>query len=57
MAFNKMKALTKLEEKHGVALGDGNKNDLACATFTDYIARDLRENLSQVLQSADGWKY
>ena len=45
IAFNKMKALCQLEERHGVALGEGYKNDLACSTFVDYIARHLRESL------------
>ena len=52
IAFNKMKAFSQLEERHGVALGDGYKNDLACATFTDYIGQDLRENLTETLHKA-----
>ena len=52
IAFNKMNALSKLEERHGVVLGEGYKNDLACATFTDYIGQDLRENLTDALHKA-----
>ena len=51
IAFNKMKALSQLEERHGVALGDGYKNDLASATFTDYIRQDLRENFTETLRT------
>lgn len=49
IAFNKMNALSMLEERCGVALGEGYKNDLACATFTDYIGRELHENLTDTL--------
>ena len=52
IAFNKMKALSQLEERHGVALGDGYKNDLACATLTDYIGQGLCENLTETLHKA-----
>ena len=38
LAFTKMGALRKLEERHGVDLGQGCKNDKACASFVDYIA-------------------
>ena len=48
IAFNKMKALRKLE-RYGVALGEGYKNDLACATFTEYISQDLRRNLTEAM--------
>lgn len=44
--------MTKLKERHGVALGDVYKNDLACATFTNYIGQDLREDLTETLQKA-----
>ena len=31
-------------------LREGYKNDLACSTFADFIARDLKESLSKTLQ-------
>ena len=36
LAFTKMKALCSLEERHGVDLGPGYRNDHACATFVEY---------------------
>ena len=41
IAFNKMQALCKFEERNGVALGEGYKNDLDCATFTGFIGQDV----------------
>ena len=32
-----MGVLCELEEKHGVDLGRGYKNDMACSSFVDYI--------------------
>ena len=37
-ALTKMQPLCDLEEKHGVDLGPGYRNDHACATFIEYIA-------------------
>ena len=39
-ALTKMQPLCNLEEKHG-DLGPGYRNDHACATFIEYIARDF----------------
>ena len=39
LPFTKMAPLCALEEKHGVDLGSGYKNDKACATFVEYIAK------------------
>ena len=52
IAFTKMKPLCQLEERHGVDLGETDKNDMTCSAFVDYIAKDLRENLSKTLQEA-----
>ena len=38
--------LCQLEERHGVYLGQGYKNELACATFIDYIAQEERQGTS-----------
>ena len=43
MAFAKMAPLCQLEERHGVDLGHGYKNELACATFIHYIAQEQRQ--------------
>ena len=52
IAFNKMKALCKLQERHGVDLGETYKNDQACAIFVDFIAQDLQERLGDALHKA-----
>ena len=46
MAFAKMGPLCQLEERHGVDLGQGYKNELACATFIDYIAQKQRQGFN-----------
>ena len=33
LPFTRMKAMCELEEQHGAELGQGYKNDQACATF------------------------
>ena len=35
----------ELEERHGVDLGVGYKNDHACSTFTSFIAREQQQLL------------
>ena len=52
LAFNKMGPLCELEERHGVDLGQGYKNDQACATFVDYIAKEQQEILVHALTAA-----
>ena len=52
LAFAKMSPLCALEEKHGVDLGSGYKNDKACATFVEYIAQEQRELLTSTLARA-----
>ena len=42
LAFTKMAPICELEERHSVDLGAGYKNDRACATFTEFIGRDLQ---------------
>ena len=37
LSFTKMAPLCAMEEKHGVDLGSGYKNDKACSTFVEYI--------------------
>ena len=49
LAFTKMKSLCDLEERHGVDLGQGYKNDRSCALFVEFIARDLKEQLLKAL--------
>ena len=39
LAPKKMSTLCELEEKHGVNLGTGYKNDIACAEFVSYISK------------------
>ena len=49
LAFAKMQPLCELQERHGVKLGLGYKNDHACSTFVEFIACDLQQNqLAQI---------
>ena len=52
MAFAKMGPLCQLEERHSVDLGQGYKNELACATFIDYIAQEQCQGLAASLSRA-----
>ena len=47
-----MGMLCELEERHGVDLGNGYKNDMACASFVDYIAGKQRQILVSALAGA-----
>jgi hypothetical protein len=49
LAFSKMSSLCELEERHGVDLGSGYKNNQACTTFLEYVAQDFREQLATLL--------
>ena len=49
LPFTKMAPICELEERHGVDLGSGYKNDQACATFVGYIAQEQRELLASAL--------
>ena len=52
MAFRKMGDLCELQERHGVDLGSGYKNEKACATFVDLILLDQRRMLVNLLDRA-----
>ena len=52
MAFAKMGSLCELEERHGVDLGKGYKNELACAEFIHYIAQEQLQGLVGALSKA-----
>ena len=49
MAFAKMKSICELQERHGVMLGTGYKNDKACATFVEFTAKEQQELLVSAL--------
>ena len=51
--FTKMQSLCDLEEKHGVDLGPGYRNDHTCATFIDYIACDFQQQLAAALNQRE----
>ena len=53
ISFAKMNSLCQLQEQHGVKLGECYKNDHACATFVEYIARVLQCQLGESLQKAN----
>ena len=50
MAFRKMTCLCNLIERQGVDLGEGYKTNMACSTFVDFIAENLRFNMCETLQ-------
>ena len=52
LAFTKMKPICELEERHGVDLGAGYKNDHACATFISFIAKEQQEMLLNSLSKS-----
>ena len=47
-----MAPLCQLEERHGVNLGAGYKNNQACAQFIEYIAKVEQQNLADILSKA-----
>ena len=47
-----MDPLCELEERQGVDLGRGYKNDQACTTFVEYIVKDQHEILAYTMTSA-----
>ena len=52
VAFANMGLLCELEERDGVDLGQGYKNDKACASFVDYTGREnvcVRMNVRSIL--------
>ena len=53
MAFTKMKSVCDLEERHGVSLGTGYKNDHACATFIEFIAKEQQQILTNALSKSN----
>ena len=52
LPFTEMGPICGLEEKHGVSLGTGYKNDKACAVFVDFIAQERREALLDSVSKA-----
>jgi len=45
LAITKMGSICKLEERHGMNLGSGYKNDHSCAMFIEFIACEQAESL------------
>ena len=52
LAFRKMGALCDLEQRHGVDLGEGYKNNQACASFVDCISTEQLQHLLCSLANA-----
>ena len=52
MAFTKMAPLCELQERHGVNLGTGYKNEKACATFVDFISLEQQHIVVNSLAKA-----
>ena len=42
LAFAKMGPLCELQERHGIDIGTGYKNQKSCATFIDFIALEQK---------------
>ena len=57
MALTKMKPICDLEERHGVDLGQGYKNNQACASFVEFIALDQRLSLLDALSRAKFYSF
>ena len=53
LPFTEMGPICSLEEKHGVHLGTGYKNDKACAVFVEFIAQERREPFWMLFQKPD----
>ena len=53
IALTKMKPICELEERHGVDLGQGYKNNQACTTFIEFIALDWQRSLVEALSCAN----
>ena len=52
LPFTKMAPLCQLEERHGVNLGTGYKNNQACTQFVEFIAKVEQQNLVEILSKA-----
>ncbi len=52
LAFRKMASICELEERHGVNLGQGYKNDQACSAFIDFIASDQQQSLTRIMSQS-----
>ena len=52
LPFTKMAPLCHLEERHGVNLGTGYKNNQACTQFVEFIAKVEQQNFVEVLSKA-----
>ena len=53
MSMTKMKPVCELEERHGVDLGQGYKNNQPCSSFIEFIALDQRRSLVEALSRAN----
>ena len=53
MAFKKYPSILKLEEMHGVEIGNAYRNDISCGDFVDYVGKGMRNSLSQKLKNAN----
>ena len=53
LAMTKYPVLLKLEEKHGVELGNTYRSDMSCATFINFIGDELSIQLRKKLSNAN----
>ena len=53
LAFTKMKPLCEIEERHGVMLGQGYKNDHGCSMFLEFIFLEQQQKLVNVLSQSN----
>jgi hypothetical protein len=52
MPFTKYNQILKLEKMHGIGVGEAYLTDMNCASFIDYIGKDLKEKLLFDLSNA-----
>ena len=53
MSLSKYPQILNLEEMHGVHIGTAYRNDKSCATFIEYIGKDLGRQLEKKLSAAN----
>jgi len=46
-----MTSIFNLIERQGIDLGEGYKSVVVCSTFVDFIAKNLRINMCEAIQS------
>ena len=53
LSFANFPKLCELEARHGVSIGNAYTNDIACSTFTHYIAESQRQQVKEAILQAN----